>query len=130
MTLEKVGQSEKPHGQEGNPDIIIDRPVIVGQLRDMEKNKVNPSAPQAERCGLPSIQNLGELGRAALAKGLRVDPERRILLFSKRWGLEAVERVKFSHPGNCKMLTRNISTSSQKKWQGAKRLSTAPFPSP
>jgi hypothetical protein len=61
MALEKVGQSKKPHGQKVNPHKIVDRPVIIGQLGDMEKNK-----------------------------------------------------VKSSHWGNCKMLTRDISTSSKK----------------
>jgi hypothetical protein len=40
MTLEKVGQSEKPHGHEIDPDEMIDRPVIIGQFWDMEKNTV------------------------------------------------------------------------------------------
>jgi hypothetical protein len=30
MTLEKVGQSEEPHGQEIDPDETIDRPVVIG----------------------------------------------------------------------------------------------------
>jgi hypothetical protein len=57
IALEKVGQSEEPHGQEVDPDEMTDRPVIIGQLGDMEKNN-----------------------------------------------------VRFSHRGNCKMPTRNIST--------------------
>jgi hypothetical protein len=43
MLLEKVGQSKKPHGQEVDPDEMIDRPVIIGQLGDMEENKVKSS---------------------------------------------------------------------------------------
>jgi hypothetical protein len=43
MTLEEIGQSEEPHGQEIDPDEMIDRPVIIGQLGDMEKNTVNSS---------------------------------------------------------------------------------------
>jgi hypothetical protein len=40
IALEKVGQSEEPHGQEVDPDEMTDRPVIIGQLGDMEKNKI------------------------------------------------------------------------------------------
>jgi hypothetical protein len=40
MTLEKVGQSEEPHGQEVDPDEMTDRPVIIGQFGDMEKNRI------------------------------------------------------------------------------------------
>jgi hypothetical protein len=74
MALEEVGQSEKPHGQEVDPHKIIDRPVIVVQLGDMEKNK-----------------------------------------------------VKFSHLRNCKMLTRNISTSPRKLPFGV-GIGFKPFP--
>ena len=38
--LEKVGQSEESHGQEIDPDEMIDRPVVIGQLGNMEKNTV------------------------------------------------------------------------------------------
>jgi hypothetical protein len=41
--LEKVSQSEEAHGQEIDPDEMIDRPVIVDQLGDMEKNNVRSS---------------------------------------------------------------------------------------
>jgi hypothetical protein len=61
MALEKVGQSEEPHGQEVDPDEMTDRPVIIGQFGDMEKNE-----------------------------------------------------IKVTHGGNCKMLTRSISTEAQK----------------
>jgi hypothetical protein len=40
MALEKVGQSQKPHGQEVDPDEMMDRPVIIGQLGNMEENKI------------------------------------------------------------------------------------------
>jgi hypothetical protein len=40
MTMEKVGQSEEPHGQEIDPHETIDRPVVIGQLGDMKKNAV------------------------------------------------------------------------------------------
>jgi hypothetical protein len=40
MTMEKVGQSEEPHGQEIDPQETIDRPVVIGQLGDMKKNAV------------------------------------------------------------------------------------------
>jgi hypothetical protein len=40
LTLEKVRQSEEPHGQEIDPDEMTDRPVIIGQLGDVEKNKI------------------------------------------------------------------------------------------
>jgi hypothetical protein len=65
MTLEKVGQSKEPHGQEVDPDEMTDRPVIIIQFGDVEKNK-----------------------------------------------------IKAIHGGNCKMLTRNISTSSQEFAKG------------
>jgi hypothetical protein len=39
-TLQNVGQSKESHGQEVNPDEMADRPVIIGQLGDMEKNKI------------------------------------------------------------------------------------------
>jgi hypothetical protein len=60
-TLEKVGQPEEAHGQKVDPDEMMDRPVIVGQLGNMEKNK-----------------------------------------------------IKATHGGNCKMLTRDISTEAKK----------------
>jgi hypothetical protein len=40
MALKKIGQSQEPHGQEVDPDEMTDRPVIIGQFGDMEKNKV------------------------------------------------------------------------------------------
>jgi hypothetical protein len=43
MTLEKIGQSEEPHGKEVDPDEMMDRPVVIGQLRDMKKNTVKCS---------------------------------------------------------------------------------------
>jgi hypothetical protein len=58
ITLEEIGQSKEPHGQEVDPDEMIDRPVVIGQLGNMEENT-----------------------------------------------------IKFSHRGNCKMLTGYISTS-------------------
>jgi hypothetical protein len=39
-TLENVGQSEESHRQEVDPDEMIDRPVIIGQLGNMEKNNI------------------------------------------------------------------------------------------
>jgi len=41
MTLEKVGQPEEPHGQEIDPDEIIDRSVVIGQLGNMEEETVH-----------------------------------------------------------------------------------------
>jgi hypothetical protein len=61
MALEKVGQSEEPHGQKVDPDEMTDRPVIILQFGNMEKNKIGTA-----------------------------------------------------HGGNCKMLTRSISTEIQK----------------
>jgi hypothetical protein len=43
MTLEKIGQSEEPHGKEVDPDEMMNRSVVIGQLRDMEKNTVECS---------------------------------------------------------------------------------------
>jgi hypothetical protein len=40
MTLEKVRQSEEPHGQEIDPDEMIDRPVVIGQLGNMKEETV------------------------------------------------------------------------------------------
>jgi hypothetical protein len=39
IALQKVGQSQEPHGHEVDPDEMTDRPVIIGQLGDMEKKK-------------------------------------------------------------------------------------------
>jgi hypothetical protein len=38
MVLKNVGQPEEPHGEEVDPGEMIDRPVVIGQLRNMEKN--------------------------------------------------------------------------------------------
>jgi hypothetical protein len=38
MALKKIGQAEESHGHEVDPDELIDWPVIIGQLRNMEKN--------------------------------------------------------------------------------------------
>jgi hypothetical protein len=43
MTLEKIGQSKKPHGEEVDPDEMIDRPVVIGQLGNMEENTIKSS---------------------------------------------------------------------------------------
>jgi hypothetical protein len=40
MTLEKVGQPKESHGQEIDPDEMIDGPVVISQLGDMKKNTV------------------------------------------------------------------------------------------
>ena len=50
MTLEKVGQSKEPHRQEVDPDEMTDRPVIIGQFGDMEKNKINATHGGIVRC--------------------------------------------------------------------------------
>jgi hypothetical protein len=38
MALKKIGQPEEPHGKEVDPGEMIDRPVVIGQLRNMEEN--------------------------------------------------------------------------------------------
>jgi hypothetical protein len=38
MPLEKIGQSEESHGKEVDPDEMMDRSVVIGQLRNMEEN--------------------------------------------------------------------------------------------
>jgi hypothetical protein len=43
VTLEEVSQSEESHGQKVDPNKIIDRPVVIIQLGDMEKNTVKSS---------------------------------------------------------------------------------------
>jgi hypothetical protein len=43
ITLEKIGQSKKPQGQEVDPDEMIDRPVVIGQLGNMEENTIESS---------------------------------------------------------------------------------------
>jgi hypothetical protein len=43
MALKEVGQSEEPHGEEVDPDEMMDRPVVIGQLGDMKKNTVKGS---------------------------------------------------------------------------------------
>jgi hypothetical protein len=50
-TLQNVGQSKESHGQEVDPDEMADRPVIIGQLRDMEKNKIK--ATHGGNCKMP-----------------------------------------------------------------------------
>jgi hypothetical protein len=40
ITLEEIGQSKKPHGQEVDPDEMIDWPVVIGQLGNMEENTI------------------------------------------------------------------------------------------
>jgi hypothetical protein len=40
VTLEEVSQSEESHGQKVDPNKIINRPVVIVQLGDMEKNTV------------------------------------------------------------------------------------------
>jgi hypothetical protein len=50
MTLEKVGQPEEPHGQEVDPDEMTDRPVIIGQFGNMEKNKIKTTHGGIVRC--------------------------------------------------------------------------------
>jgi len=102
VTLEEVSQSEESHGQEVDPNKIIDRPVVIVQLGDMEKNTVNPSTPRPEGWDW-----------------LRVDPERCVLLRLKGRSLGAAEVVNSSHRRNCKMPTGYISTSPQKKSHGA-----------
>ena len=52
---------------------------------------VNPLTPQLEASA--SARAFGELSRAAQAKGLRVDPERRLHPRPEGRGLDAVERV-------------------------------------
>jgi hypothetical protein len=43
VTLEEVGQSKKSHRHEVNPNKIMDGPVVIVQLGDMEENAVKSS---------------------------------------------------------------------------------------
>jgi hypothetical protein len=54
--VEEVGQSEKPHGQEVDPDEMTDRPVIIGQFGDMEKNKIKATHGGIVRCSYVIFQ--------------------------------------------------------------------------
>jgi hypothetical protein len=40
MTLEKVSQTKKPHGEKIDPDEMMDGPVVIGQLGDMKENTI------------------------------------------------------------------------------------------
>jgi hypothetical protein len=51
MALKEVGQSEEPHGQEVDPDEMMDRPVVIGQLGDMKKDTVKCS--HRANCKMP-----------------------------------------------------------------------------
>jgi hypothetical protein len=58
MTVETIGQSEEPHGQEVNPDEMTDRPVIIGQFGDMEKDKIKATHGGIVRCSSIIFQPL------------------------------------------------------------------------
>jgi hypothetical protein len=51
MTLEKISQAEKSHREEVDPDEMIDRPVVIVQFGDMEKNTVEYS--HRANCKMP-----------------------------------------------------------------------------
>jgi hypothetical protein len=56
MALEKVGQSEESHGQKVDPDEMVDRPIIIGQLGDMEENKIRATHGGIVRCSRSVFQ--------------------------------------------------------------------------
>jgi len=60
MTLEKIGQSEEPHGKEVDPDEVTDRPVVIRELGDMEKNTVKCS--HRANCKMPT-RNISTLSQ-------------------------------------------------------------------
>jgi hypothetical protein len=41
LTLEKVGQSEESHRQEVDPEKMINRPIVVSQLGDVQEETIH-----------------------------------------------------------------------------------------
>jgi hypothetical protein len=51
MTLEKVGQSKESHRQEVDPDKLINGPIVISQLGDVDEEAVHSF--HRENCKMP-----------------------------------------------------------------------------